>query len=295
MLRVEPIIDLFDAKTRADIIETMTSTEVLPFDTGSVSWNQGNAELSISYAHRPDSRLLLGIRALDFDHSHNLRSRSVMRSVRDDGANVAFETWDDSISFFGSYAWLRLVDSEKDIQYGHFDTSQSSPWQTPPKEISRQIYFSKPYDTPPKVNVWINGLDTSNGANVRFYVSAESISERGFTLHTRTWDDSTVYWASLCWLAHDSARDDIASGWVSTRQKPGLPNMQNTGDVHFGDAKFVKTPQVFMALAGLDMDKNHNQRLLIDPTHITKTGMSYSLNTWSDTGLYCIDAVWIAF
>jgi hypothetical protein len=59
--------------------------------------------------------------------------------------------------------------------------------------------------------------------------------------------------------------------------------------------EFRRPPKVFMALNALDVEKKANLRVRVSATDITKTGMTWHLDSWFDTVLYMEGAAYIAF
>ena len=63
------------------------------------------------------------------------------------------------------------------------------------------IAFDERFISPPAVHVGLSMWDIDNGQNQRVDISAEEISEEGFTLVFKTWGDSRIARVRANWLA----------------------------------------------------------------------------------------------
>lgn len=77
------------------------------------------------------------------------------------------------------------------------------------RERRHALSFDEVFRTPPMVHVSLSMWDMDCGANARADVSAENITETGFEVVFRTWDDSRVARARIRWMAiGDVPHDD---------------------------------------------------------------------------------------
>lgn len=76
------------------------------------------------------------------------------------------------------------------------------------RQARAAIQFSEPYVAPPSVRVGLTMWDMSNAANIRADVTAENITETGFSIVFRTWSDSKIARVRVGWQAIGPVRDD---------------------------------------------------------------------------------------
>lgn len=79
-----------------------------------------------------------------------------------------------------------------------------------PRERRKRINFSEPFLSKPAVQVALTLWDVSNGSNLRADIAAEKVSEEGFDLVFRTWQDSQIARVRLGWIAFGEIDDEDA-------------------------------------------------------------------------------------
>ncbi len=57
---------------------------------------------------------------------------------------------------------------------------------------------------------------------------------------------------------------------------------------------YVNVPEVVLALKSSDVENNHNFRFDLRAENITNEGFELVFNTWADTKIYSMQAIWIA-
>lgn len=70
-----------------------------------------------------------------------------------------------------------------------------------PRSAQRDVTFAEPYRAPPQVMVSLSMFDMDQASNQRADISAEEISEIGFTLLFRTWGDTRVARVRADWMS----------------------------------------------------------------------------------------------
>lgn len=70
------------------------------------------------------------------------------------------------------------------------------------------VQFSEPFLLPPTVQVGFSMWDVSNATNSRVDISAEDITETGFTAVFRTWGDTKVARMRANWMAIGEVEND---------------------------------------------------------------------------------------
>jgi hypothetical protein len=80
--------------------------------------------------------------------------------------------------------------------------------ETGPRELRHVVEFSEAFSKIPAVSVGLSMLDMDRGSNHRVDLSAELVTERGFTIVFRTWGDTRVARVRADWLAMGSLRHE---------------------------------------------------------------------------------------
>ena len=76
------------------------------------------------------------------------------------------------------------------------------------RERVTPVTFSQAYRKPPAVHLSMSLLDLATGPSVRADISARNITETGFEIVFRTWEDSRVARIRAAWMAVGELRDD---------------------------------------------------------------------------------------
>jgi len=126
--------------------------------------------------------------------------------------------------------------------------------------------------------------------------SATDIDEKGFTLNIETWDDTILYAAGVGWIAYPEDRTHIFNTSVEAAEGQlwDMSQNQNSKTISFGDVEFWKSPSVFVALNMFDLGCGPNFRLTAFVDHVTQQGLTWHLDSWSDSILYAAGASIIA-
>ncbi|WEW58278.1 hypothetical protein PRK78_003746 [Emydomyces testavorans] len=239
--------------------------------------------------------LAIGLNWLDVDHAHNVRVNASASNVRKDEFDIHLTTWDDTKLYSAGCSWLEVAANDKDFQIGEFSTEDDHPWNQPKQKTSRSITFPRAYNSPPQVLIWMKRLDLKKDADLRASAYLTDITATSFTIHINTWGSATVYSCAVSWIAYPSDKKDIASGTFSTREIDpweSIP-LENSGQLSFNKT-FQKTPKVLLGLRRIDVDGQRNLRIKLSASSISKTGMTWHIDSWGDTLLNGASGSYIA-
>ena len=252
-------------------------------------------ELSKTYASPPT--LALGLNWLDIANNANIRVKTFADNIATASANIHINSWADTTLYSAGCTWLEVAANDPDYQIGQFSTTDDHPWDKPQKETSHNITFPRAYASPPKVIVWLNGLDMANDKNWRINATATNITTTGFTIHLDTWADTVMYSASAAWIAYPADKANVTSGTYNTQDvRPwNNPRIDNSGRVDFPAGALAGSPKVLIALNSLDVDCGNYLRLKLSADCVSKTGMNWHIDSWFNTILYSAGASYIAF
>jgi len=69
------------------------------------------------------------------------------------------------------------------------------------RTFAMEIVFDAPFLTPPVVQIGITGFDIDQRDSARLSVTADGITEYGFTAIISTWSNTRVYATEFNWFA----------------------------------------------------------------------------------------------
>jgi hypothetical protein len=152
-----------------------------------------------------------------------------------------------------------------------------------------------PFEVLPSVVVWLSELDFANNANWRVRAYATEVTNQSFRIHIDSWADTTLYAASVWWVAHPSDRPHIASGLFTTEDVRhwDAPQLETKGHVEFSKA-FPRHPTLYAALNSLDISSGGDLIIDLSTTDVTTEGFRWSLDTKPGSTLYSASASYIA-
>jgi hypothetical protein len=263
---------------------------VTQFDTQTVhAWDkpQPDTHAVVKYprAFVAPPRLPHGLRELDMDHKANIRVSATVDNIKKDSADYHVTSWADTTLYSGIVDSLNLAPGNLEFLTGEHERS---PLRDPKAPSSVRINFERPFVTPPKVVLFFNLLDLDKNRNFRVKTYATNVDTKGFTLHIETWADTILYTARTCWLAYPEDKQHIFSTSVNTMDvRPwDHPQEKQSKAITFGNVEFYKTPTVFLAMNELDFSHQHNLRVKCYVDNVTKTGLTWHIDSWADTILY---------
>lgn len=75
-----------------------------------------------------------------------------------------------------------------------------------PRQMRHVVEFEEPFSKVPLVEVSVSMLDIDQSANYRFDISAEDVTEEGFSIVFRTWGDTKIARVRADWIAFGTVR-----------------------------------------------------------------------------------------
>jgi hypothetical protein len=239
-------------------------------------------------------RLPHGLRELDIDKNANIRVKSTNQYYTKTWVDCHITTWGDTTLY-------RAIDDEfvippADMQYLAGEHMRNV-LINPDDPASVRVDFERPFITPPKVITFLNYIDLDNKHNWRLKTTATGIDVNGFTLNIETWGDTILYAAQACWIAYPEDEPHIFSMSANTTdvRPSNEPQLQQSKAITFNNVEFFKDPAVFVALNSFDIDCKANLRINAYVDGVTRTGLVWHIDAWSDTVLNSAGASIIAF
>ncbi len=77
-----------------------------------------------------------------------------------------------------------------------------------PREKRVAVTFSTPFRTAPAVHISLSMLDIERHQNQRMDLGVELVTEKGFQIVFRTWDDTRIARARASWMAVGELSDE---------------------------------------------------------------------------------------
>ncbi|KAJ1301964.1 hypothetical protein OPQ81_000801 [Rhizoctonia solani] len=268
------------------------------FSTGEISNASERAKhFKVIVTNFPATDFPIGINLLDIWNNCNPRIRAYIDNVAPADSNydkfiarINPDTWGDTRLYGARCTWFDISKHSLDFQFGRFNTGNMS-GTNDDKAKSIDIQFTCLYQTPPKVVVWLTGLDSDCTRNMRLDTSAENITSDGFELTVNTWGDSIIYNATVSWISISSGNPLMTAGRLVTPYTGPSSGFQQK--IIF-DKPFKRVPHVMAALNKLDISNGANLRIAAYPKDITPQGMTLAIDTWYDSVIYSCGAGYIA-
>ena len=238
-------------------------------------------------------RLPCGFRKLDIDRRANIRARATIEDIRYDAAIYHVISWADTTLYRGVVDSLNLAPASLEFLSGTYMRNLEV---DPDSPRSVRIDFERPFVTPPKVVVFVNHIDLDRSRNWRLSTTASDVDATGFTLIIDSYSDTILNAAQVDWVAYPEDREQIFSASVSTaRVRLGAgPQSMHSESVDFGNIEFCNTPSVFVALNAFDISCGANLRINTYVDNVTARGLTWHIESWSNTVLYYASATIIA-
>ncbi|KEP49693.1 H-type lectin domain protein [Rhizoctonia solani 123E] len=240
----------------------------------------------------------IGINMLDIDNQFNPRIRAYIDNVSPVDNNydrfigrINLDAWSDTRLYAAGCTWLDASRHSLDVQFGRFSGSEMKAMRAIMTQ-SIDIQFTRPYQVPPKVIIWLTALDSDCRNNTRFHPTAENVTSNGFTLQIETWWDTIIHDpTTVSWIAVPSDNSTITAGRLVTG---GIKASLGVQEKIVFDKPFKRIPRVMVAFNKLDISSSANIRLAAYPKDITTQGMELVINAWADTTIYSCGVGWIA-
>ena len=247
-----------------------------------------------TFVDRP--RIAHGLRQLDVANNANIRVSSTFHNLTKSSADCDIITWSDTTLGTAVTSVFAIAPGELDILTGEH---MRSVWKDPTAPSSVRIDFERPFQTPPKVVVFLNCIDLERSRNWRLQATASDIDVDGFTLYVGPYLDTIFYAARVGWIAYPEDREHIFSTSVSTLDLCPVdqPQQRHSQEISISldSVNFHKTPSVFVALNSFDIGCNANFRINAYVKNVSKTSLVWHIDTYADTVLYSAGATIIAF
>lgn len=149
------------------------------------------------------------------------------------------------------------------VYHGNYDSRMDALITTPtvPTSLTQIIRFTTPFETPPKVAVWLTGLSSATGSTVFVKAGANNITETEFELQINSGDGARLGSVGAAWAVwpevdRHSEYTVRAIGSVSTAVPGGarVPRLGASGKQlqasHYGKVVLAAVGAVDLVLEG---------------------------------------------
>ena len=140
-----------------------------------------------------------------------------------------------------------------------FSTLEIRPWWKPQATNTKEKYFYEKYAGVPQIALGLTSIDMDEKANIRITAKASEITTEKLTVSLNTWDNSTLYSASINYLELGPRFSYLQTGTynISETRPWSKPQAENSKRITFAKA-YSAAPNVVVWLNALDMDRKHN-------------------------------------
>ena len=260
----------------------------------------------ISFSQKPPAQIATGFASLDLgpshiraitfatDNTYEAFNLHLNASADTDSHGVLRNPDSDTVLRSGKAAWLRALPNDPNIQIGRWSMGNSYPKgkQLPPEQ-SATINFRRAFEKPPKVVLWLAGMDFSKAVNWRLKADVTNVAAESFTMTIGSWKDTILYKADVCWIAHADVAG-IQSGIFSTEETRGSGwALENKGFSKFGKP-FSKPPRLVAALNKIEFGCGRDLRVKTE-VKVGNEGVDWSMNSDGNVHQYTTACSYIAF
>ncbi|KAL0634981.1 hypothetical protein Q9L58_006099 [Maublancomyces gigas] len=119
-------------------------------------------------------------------------------------------------------SWLDITSSDwqPDFRHGTFMTLDTHFNGSLRFENAFVVTFETPFMAPPKVVVWLGGIEMHMNEAWRVKTYSSDVTKTGFILHIDSWDGSMVLTAGVAWVAFPGDDESICTGRLDTWEPP---------------------------------------------------------------------------
>lgn len=265
-----------------------------PADRWKSLWDDPDSnDIKFSASYQVPPIILIGLRALDFGKTANLRAHASVVRVTPRSFRPVLEHWSDTANYRIGGSWLEIPSTDLDFQSGYENTfgRYMEPSGSGEFRIRRHVSFYRAYDSVPTVACWLTHIDSHMSKNHRMKVEASNVSTEGFDLDFCTWSDSVVHELEAGWLAFSDKREGVYC-FPNTMTNYKCPNQEFPLD--FPERHFKSPPSCFLALTYIDADCSRWTRIEVVAKNTTKDQTTVVARTWANSKTFRIGFTCIA-
>ncbi|KAF4544017.1 Phenylacetyl-ligase [Lasiodiplodia theobromae] len=227
--------------------------------------------------------ILLGMKKMDTFGGANMRFNAATESVTASSFAIGVEQWSNSILYGAEFTWIGIPPSLRGVQAGNFMCHSPS--------TQRQISFPRPFRAPPRVLVWISGLDLRIKDGKTVSVVASSISNDTFTLGI-SGIGSGIKYAMVSWIAVDQDSPCLVGNFSIDIEEYG----EAQGHFAFPEGKFTAPPTVLVAFSSFQVGgpAGSNPRFGTCTWGETENGFTWKVYKWNESSIRSATIHWLA-
>ncbi|KAL7910081.1 hypothetical protein GGI35DRAFT_447812 [Trichoderma velutinum] len=264
-----------------------------PFRTGALNTladihdgKKPDNDLMVNFSYDSVPGFAVGLNFLDFDRPGNVQVKSVVKALLPNQALFGLEFEDEDIQNASGVSWFAFPSEDTDLQTGSHTTKRS--------DVEQCILFEHKYSSPPTVLVFFSALDIKKSANCHLETLASNVTTDSFTLKIKS--NIRVSEITVSWIALPPNKPGIAAGTINTieTESSGTSSATNKqGMVKFSPS-LGKSPNLFLALSMLDIDRNAPTRVRLSSSNVSGSGMDWHIDSWGGATLRAATASYIA-
>eukprot|EP01112_Ceratiomyxa_fruticulosa_P015255 TRINITY_DN4461_c0_g1_i1.p1 TRINITY_DN4461_c0_g1~~TRINITY_DN4461_c0_g1_i1.p1 ORF type:complete len:406 (+),score=98.20 TRINITY_DN4461_c0_g1_i1:106-1323(+) len=259
-------------------------------------------------------RVFLALSAIDIENNEDHRISSNIQNITPIGFDVEIGTWQGTkvwgvcVTFF---AFEKADVPGARIDTGRMPLKKVAPGYKLDKGQGSRTFVSRAnfgfnFGTAPHVFLGISGIDSLAGEDLRLNFWPEGRSPTGFDVHVNTWKKSSIWSASIVWLAFDNNLIESQNARVELgslnflKNTPGYSLNEGSGDrttqqpLDFAK-EFTDVPKVITALKMIDADHEKDVRIKSQALDITTKNAKLEVGTWLDSAIYGLHLNWLAY
>lgn len=157
-----------------------------------------------------------------------------------------------------------------------------------------EVFFKRPYATPPKVVVWIHAFDFGASAGWRLNAFPTNIRGKGFTVNVNSWSNTILYSANVSWVAWPAEEKGVTGNyWTPTMKRiNGTAEVANAGFTNTSWIPFnqgVKRrtfPELMMGFSQVDVAASKTGMKLAVENGIASDGVNCTVRSFGNVTVW---------
>jgi len=209
------------------------------------------------------------------------------------GFRLHVRTWGDSVTYSVKISWVATTESSLvRLDMLPLEGQPDSPISCMEEH---RVSFASPLARPPDVACGLAGIDAPGDEHLRVWAQGVDAGREQLALRCGTWASSTARSLKTSWIASASPRElqcgSLQMGaWPDDAIQGGVDKYV---DVSFREA-FDDTPDIALALAGIDADCRKPARIDTWADCVGKEGFRLHVKSWEDSVTWRVNVSWVA-
>lgn len=237
-------------------------------------------------------QIFLGLNKMDLaPGARAIGIKSSAEEIEPDDFQPRISIWGDGAMSAAGCTWVETDSSNPRIKTGVCRTSRHS-------AKSFDVKFDTPFESKPKVLVWLGGFQMDAEYDWDVGGWAENVEEDGFTLNVKTGEDTVLYQSTFSWIAFVEG-DEVCGERVCEINIPIDEDESDADKYRYWDevvdfpTAFEKKPRVALGISRINAS-GIGIRIGFPAPVVEEGGIKFQVMTWWYTAIEKADVSWVA-